>query len=289
MSRPFQQVKKFSLKLNFSSPAASINYSKVFKCVFPPAITDLFLQFTALQHLRPCHSLEDCSAKAMVSCFSLAVAISTGPAKSGAVDAQRHVFADQNAPASRGMVICNVLVAMPAITSKRRAACAFRVPFNNFLVGFRGGCVDGSAGSAPNGRGPEGRPHAKLRNGRFELCVAPVFACVAGSLTLRHICRDAKSMNTPARLDAALKSLVAALDQLEAACERRLTVEAEQNDLREEFAVLQDDRTRLGVELDAAIARTKSLELANDEVARRLQKASTVLKTMLSHPAMGEH
>jgi hypothetical protein len=90
-------------------------------------------------------------------------------------------------------------------------------------------------------------------------------------------------MNTPARIEAALKRLAAALDQLDAACERRIDAEAERNNLEEEFAVLQDDRSRLGVELDSAMARSKSLELANDEVARRLQKASTTLRAMLSH------
>jgi predicted nucleic acid-binding Zn-ribbon protein len=90
-------------------------------------------------------------------------------------------------------------------------------------------------------------------------------------------------MNTPARIEAALKKLAAALDQLDAACERRIDAEAERNNLEEEFAVLQDDRSRLGVELDSAMARSKSLELANDEVARRLQKASTTLRAMLSH------
>jgi predicted nucleic acid-binding Zn-ribbon protein len=92
-------------------------------------------------------------------------------------------------------------------------------------------------------------------------------------------------MNTPARIEAALKRLAAALDQLDAACERRIDAEAERNNLEEEFAVLQDDRSRLGVELDSAMARSKSLELANDEVARRLQKASTTLRAMLSHVA----
>jgi chromosome segregation ATPase len=90
-------------------------------------------------------------------------------------------------------------------------------------------------------------------------------------------------MNTPARIEAALKRLAAALDQLDAACERCLDAEAERSNLQEEFAVLQDDRSRLGVELDAAMTRSKSLELANDEVARRLQKASGTLRTMLSH------
>ena len=90
-------------------------------------------------------------------------------------------------------------------------------------------------------------------------------------------------MKKPVRIEAALKRLATALDQLEAACERRLEADAERSNLEEEFAVLQDDRTQLGVELDAAVTRSKALELANDEVARRLQKASATLRTMLSH------
>ncbi|MGO9007690.1 MAG: DUF4164 domain-containing protein [Beijerinckiaceae bacterium] len=95
-------------------------------------------------------------------------------------------------------------------------------------------------------------------------------------------------MKKPVRIEAALKRLATALDQLEAACERRLEADAERTNLEEEFAVLQDDRTQLGVELDAAITRSKSLELANDEVARRLQKASATLRTMLSHVEFSE-
>lgn len=93
-------------------------------------------------------------------------------------------------------------------------------------------------------------------------------------------------MSTPARLKSALKGLVAALDQLEAACERHLQAEAERNDKEEEFAVLQDDRARLAVELDGAVARSQSLELANNEVARRLAKARVAIKAMMSHVAM---
>jgi chromosome segregation ATPase len=95
-------------------------------------------------------------------------------------------------------------------------------------------------------------------------------------------------MKKPVRIEAALKRLATALDQLEAACERRLEADAERNNLEEEFAVLQDDRTQLGVELDAAVTRSKSLELANDEVARRLQKATATLRAMLSHVEFSE-
>lgn len=75
------------------------------------------------------------------------------------------------------------------------------------------------------------------------------------------------------RLNSALKRLAVALDQLEAAAERRSKMAEQRSDIEEEFAVLQDDRARLAVELDGAVARSQSLELANNEVARRLAKA----------------
>ncbi len=92
-------------------------------------------------------------------------------------------------------------------------------------------------------------------------------------------------MSTYARLELAFKSLVAALDQLEAASERRREADAARGDLEEELAVLQDDRTRLALELDDVQARSKSLELANGEVARRLAKTSATIRTILSQAA----
>ncbi len=86
----------------------------------------------------------------------------------------------------------------------------------------------------------------------------------------------------PERLDAALKRLAAALDRLDAASERRAKADALRANLVEELAVMQDDRSRLAVELDGAIARAKSLELANDEVARRLNGASAEIREVLA-------
>ncbi|MGP8231165.1 MAG: DUF4164 family protein [Methylovirgula sp.] len=93
-------------------------------------------------------------------------------------------------------------------------------------------------------------------------------------------------MTTANRLDNALKRLAVALDQLEAASERRLKVAERRGDVEEEFAVLQDDRARLAVELDGAVARSQSLELANNEVARRLAKAREAIEEMMSHVVM---
>jgi chromosome segregation ATPase len=89
----------------------------------------------------------------------------------------------------------------------------------------------------------------------------------------------------PDRLDAALKRLAAALDRLEAASERRAKADATRANLEEELAVLQDDRSRLAVELDGAIARSKYLELANEEVSRRLNQANAEIRAVLNEIA----
>jgi hypothetical protein len=89
-------------------------------------------------------------------------------------------------------------------------------------------------------------------------------------------------MNALDRLEAALKRLAAALDQLEAAGERRVRADALRANLEEELTVMQDDRSRLAVELDGATARTNALELANDEVARRLKSVSATIKAVLA-------
>ncbi len=95
----------------------------------------------------------------------------------------------------------------------------------------------------------------------------------------------AATTKLPERLDAALKRLAAALDRLDAANERRAKADALRTNLEDELAVMQDDRLRLAVELDGAIARAKSLELANDEVARRLTAASAEIRGVLARAA----
>jgi chromosome segregation ATPase len=98
----------------------------------------------------------------------------------------------------------------------------------------------------------------------------------------------AATSKPPDRLDAALRRLAAALDKLEAAGERRAKADAVRGNLEEELAVLQDDRSRLAVELDGAIARAKSLEVANEEVGRRLHHASAEIRAVLAEVAARE-
>ncbi len=88
-------------------------------------------------------------------------------------------------------------------------------------------------------------------------------------------------MNVRESLDLALKRLAIAIDLLEAAQARRSRALAMHADIEEELAVMQDDRSRLAVELDAAVARNKALMAANDEVAQRLERASDTIRDLL--------
>jgi ElaB/YqjD/DUF883 family membrane-anchored ribosome-binding protein len=88
-------------------------------------------------------------------------------------------------------------------------------------------------------------------------------------------------MARPATLEAALKRLASALDQLEAASGRLAQTGAEKADLQEVLAVMQDDRSRLAMELDAALSRSQTLEHATDDVVRRLSQAGGVLRGLL--------
>jgi chromosome segregation ATPase len=92
----------------------------------------------------------------------------------------------------------------------------------------------------------------------------------------------------PDGLERALRRLTASLDLLDAARERRAEADSLRANLEEEFAVMQDDRGKLAIELDGAAARTKDLELANDEVKRRLAHASAEIRAVLTELAARE-
>ena len=84
------------------------------------------------------------------------------------------------------------------------------------------------------------------------------------------------------RLDAAIKRLASALDHLDAAVERRVDVERVRSDLSEEYAVMQDDRARLAVELDGILARSQKIEHAAREAGKKLERASSTIRDVLS-------
>ncbi|WP_363350048.1 DUF4164 family protein [Methylocystis echinoides] len=76
------------------------------------------------------------------------------------------------------------------------------------------------------------------------------------------------------KLDAALARLKTALEQLERTVAVRLEDDLSSAELEEELAIMQDDRGRLALELDDALARVSALEKTRDEVLRRLDHAS---------------
>jgi chromosome segregation ATPase len=88
-------------------------------------------------------------------------------------------------------------------------------------------------------------------------------------------------MARPASLETALKRLTSAVDQLEAASGRLAQTGAEKADLEQALALMQEDRGRLAQDLDAALFRARSLELANEQVAKRLNEAGDVLRHLL--------
>jgi Domain of unknown function (DUF4164) len=83
------------------------------------------------------------------------------------------------------------------------------------------------------------------------------------------------------RLDGALTRLSTALNALEAAVARRLEDEYSSADLEEELAIMQDDRSRLALELDTALARAGTLDKTRQDVIARLERASASVAVVL--------
>ncbi|MBM3562854.1 MAG: DUF4164 family protein [Alphaproteobacteria bacterium] len=85
---------------------------------------------------------------------------------------------------------------------------------------------------------------------------------------------DKRDDENARRLDAAVAELQAAVAQLERTVADKLEDEVSSAELEEELAIMQDDRSRLALDLDAALARQNALERSRDEVLRRLEAAS---------------
>jgi hypothetical protein len=82
-------------------------------------------------------------------------------------------------------------------------------------------------------------------------------------------------------LDAACRRLTLALDALEAAVERRREADRGEAGLVAQVHALGSDRSRLASDLDSAVARSRSLETTNREIARRLDVAITSIRSVL--------
>ena len=82
-------------------------------------------------------------------------------------------------------------------------------------------------------------------------------------------------------LEISLKRLVSAVEALEWATDLRVRHDEARASTQEEFALMQDDRSRLAVELDAAVDRSRALESANAEAAKRLARAAQTVERVL--------
>ncbi len=88
-------------------------------------------------------------------------------------------------------------------------------------------------------------------------------------------------MADSAAIDAATKRLSQALDALEAAVERRHEADRGDQSLGTQLHALGADRSRLAAELDDATARSREIETANREIARRIDVAMDGIRAVI--------
>jgi len=84
-----------------------------------------------------------------------------------------------------------------------------------------------------------------------------------------------------ADVDAATRRLMAALDALESAVERRREADRDEDELATRIQALGADRSRLADELDGSLVKTRKLERANREIAERLDAAIGTIRAVL--------
>ena len=82
-------------------------------------------------------------------------------------------------------------------------------------------------------------------------------------------------------VEAATGRLIAALDALEAAAERRRDADRGVQSLAAQVQALGADRSKLAEELDAEAARRSQLEATNRDIARRLDLAIEGIRSVL--------
>ncbi|HXL49968.1 MAG TPA: DUF4164 family protein [Xanthobacteraceae bacterium] len=89
-------------------------------------------------------------------------------------------------------------------------------------------------------------------------------------------------MTERSAIDAASRRLALALDALAAAVERRHEADRGEQTLDAQLHALGADRSRLAAELDAATARSRTLESVNREVVQRLDVAIDTIRSVLA-------
>ena len=82
-------------------------------------------------------------------------------------------------------------------------------------------------------------------------------------------------------IDAAIRRLSTALDELEAVVDRRQEHDRGQDNLAARIQALGVDRSRLADELDMSMSRSRSLEDANRNIAERIDGAIETIRAVL--------
>jgi chromosome segregation ATPase len=84
-----------------------------------------------------------------------------------------------------------------------------------------------------------------------------------------------------ADLEAATRRLMAALESLESAVERRRDADRDEEELASRIQALGADRSRLADELDGSLVKSRRLERVNREIAERLDTAIGAIRSVL--------
>jgi hypothetical protein len=85
-----------------------------------------------------------------------------------------------------------------------------------------------------------------------------------------------------APLDEAMGRIRSALGRIEVALEKRMRLDAQRAGAEQEFHLMQDDRARLAVELDGALADTRALSAASAAASKALERAAAAIEAVLS-------
>jgi Domain of unknown function (DUF4164) len=114
------------------------------------------------------------------------------------------------------------------------------------------------------------------------------FCCAAASSQKVHSLgmNDRPANSDPAApgsadIDAATRRLIAALEALESAVERRHEADRDEDELATRIQALGTDRSRLADELDGSLVKSRRLERVNREIAQKLDAAIDTIRSML--------
>ena len=88
-------------------------------------------------------------------------------------------------------------------------------------------------------------------------------------------------MTDPSAIEQATRRLSHALDMLDAAVDRRIEIDRSRTILAEQVHALDADRSKLAADLDMQLAKVRSLESANREIARRLDAAMENIRNVI--------